>query len=59
MHFGFMLFKGFLEGFGGEGVVGRMAAMFSEESFFKRHHVTLCRSAKLKQMFGNTRQSHD
>ena len=46
-----MVFSFLWEGSRGGHVVGRF--------IIKRHQVTSCRSAKLKQIFGNTRQTHD
>ena len=45
--------------FWGGGGWGQVVAMFLDGSFFKTHLVTLCISAKLKQIFGYTTQTHD
>ena len=52
--FYFILF--FLGWVGGGGWGG---AIFSDGAFFKRHLVTSCRSAKFKQIFCDTRHTHD
>ena len=55
----FFLLLYFFWGEGGGQGGGRVDAMFLDGSFFKRHLVTSSRSAKLKQIFGVTRQTRD